>query len=445
MNIIKKIFPEKLKARFRKFRSYYGALRNGFPAKKLKFIGVTGTSGKSTTTNMIYHILNESGFNAGVISTNGARAGKKEMDTGLHVTTPDPIQFQNILKFMVRREVEWVVVETSSHALAQERLGNVKFEHAVFTNIKRDHLDWHGTWENYALAKAKLIDKTRAGGHIVINREDKDMYNFLRKYIDNTPKEENIITYSINEPTEIHETAIGTRFKLNDTEYLLSVLGLYNVENALASINICKLLGLSDSQIAKAISSFIGLEGRMQIMQSEPYIVIVDFAHNTDALVKSLETAQNLKAYNGRVISIFGSAGERDVEKRYTMGEAAAKHSDIVIITAEDPRSEKLEKINTQIIKGAEMGGGKLIKRFANTEEFENYKIDGKEIDRKSVFSFDEESVNSRFDAIQFAINIAKEGDVIITEGKGHEKSLAFGKTEYDFTDQEAVRRALGE
>jgi UDP-N-acetylmuramoyl-L-alanyl-D-glutamate--2,6-diaminopimelate ligase len=445
---ISKIIPESIKREFRIVKSLVGASIYGFPAKKLKLIGVTGTSGKSTTANLIYHILQANGLQAGVISTVGAIAGSKAVDTGFHVTTPDPIDLQKYLRFMVKRKVQHVVLECSSHALEQGRLGNLKFDLSVFTNIKRDHLDWHKSWENYAAAKAKLADKTIPTGKIILNRDDKDMYNFFADKLKEKDFKKRVITYSMNEILGIDESAIGTKFQLNDQIFNLPIIGLYNVENAMAAINACRTLGLNFSQIAEGMKSFIGVEGRMQVMKTEPFITIVDFAHNADSLQKSLIAARKLADTKGRVITVFGSAGLRDIQKRYDMGEISAEYADITVITAEDPRTEKLFDINNQIIEGTQKKNGMLVARFANTEEYKKYLESIKDpkfdIRKGSVFVFDEESVNSRFDAIEFAMKIAVFGDVVIAEGKGHEQSLCFGETEYPFTDQEAVKRVIG-
>lgn len=439
---MKKYIPENLRKFFRQVRAYAGAIRYAFPEKKLVIIGVTGTSGKSTTTSMIFHMLRECGLEAGMVSTVGAIAGTKKMDTGLHVTTPDPYELRGILAFMVKRKVKYVVLETSSHALAQGRTAGIKFDYAVYTNIKRDHLDWHGTWENYAASKAILAETTKPDGKIVLNREDKDMYDFMMAHLskENTEK---VITYSFNEILNISEGKGDIKFRLNDVNFTLPVIGIFNVENVLASINVGLDLGLSLKDISNAFKTFKGLKGRMQIMQTEPFLIIVDFAHNTDSLEQSLSTVKKLTGSLGKVINVFGSAGLRDVEKRYDMGEISAKYADVTVITSEDPRVEKLSDINDQIIEGAGRSGGKLVKRFKNTEDLDSYEINPKEIKHGAVFAFDEETVNSRYDAVRFAINIAKEGDVVILEGKGHEESLCFGTVEYPFTDQEAVKRVI--
>lgn len=164
--LLKKYIPQSAKNYFHIIQSIIASIYYGFPSRKLKLIGVTGSSGKTTTSSMIYHVLKESGYKVGLISTNGAMAGDKVLDTGLHVTSPDPIDMQRILKFMKDRGIVYVVVETSSHALAQGRMGRIQFEYTTITNITSDHLDWHGTWENYAIAKAQLAFKTKDEGAI---------------------------------------------------------------------------------------------------------------------------------------------------------------------------------------------------------------------------------------------------------------------------------------
>lgn len=427
-------------------QSAYGGVKYSNPAKGIKIIAVTGTSGKSTTATMIFHVLKESGFKVGLISTVGAVAGEETIDTGFHVTTPDPLDLQRILRKMKDKQMEYVVVEASSHSMDQGRFGFMKFDFGVFTNIKRDHLDWHGTWEKYAGAKAKVIAKTKTKGHVVINKDDEESYNFLTEYYKELNKDLfRLITYSLKEEVKVFEESIkGIEFNYKDVVIKIPVFGLYNIENAMAAIKVAEKLGISVKTISDKFKTFKGITGRMQLMQENP-VVIVDFAHNTDSLVRSLEAAKKLVKADGKLISVFGSAGLRDVEKRFKMGEASAKLADITIITAEDPRIESLKDINTEIIRGAKSAGGNLAKRFSNNEEYMKFRQDiPKYLFRtQEVYAFDEESVNSRYDAIDFAIKIAGPNDVIITEGKGHEQSLCFGTVEYPFTDQEAVERAL--
>ncbi len=458
---------KRFKRIYRQYLSLAAARYYGFPANDLKLIGVTGTSGKSTTTSMIYHILKESGYKVGMISTVGAIAGDKQMDIGFHVTTPDPIDLQKYLKIMKDEGVEYVVLESSSHALDQGRLGFLKFDLAIFTNIKRDHLDYHKTWEEYARAKCRLIDALKTGGTVVYNFDDQRSYKFLKEYIYLRNKLHNQdlkeIEYSVSQQlTEAEDGKGYVSYKYKSFKFHLQVIGAYNIENSFAAALAAQQVGATMNKSAKALETYKGVAGRMEMIQTSPYFIIVDFAHNADSLERSLDSAKDLLGKKGRLITVFGSAGLRDIEKRFTMGEVAGNLADIIIITAEDPRTEVVEEINSEIIKGAESTGAKLLKRFANTEEYNNYialgnkKIEDPELAERAgveeeevstvetvIYSFDENNINSRFDAIQFAIRTARVGDVVITEGKGHEKSLAFGLVEYPFTDQEAVKKAL--
>ena len=443
MNSFKKYMPESLIRFYRILKSYAFAIKNGFKSKKLKIIAVTGSSGKSTTSLMLFHVMNTLGFNVGVISTVGAKVGNKFIDTGLHVSTPDPSELENIFKYMIEKGCEYVILEVTSHSLSQGRLGSLTFSHSIITHIKEDHLDWHKTWVNYATAKASIIKKTKSKGTVVINRGDERGYDFIKGYIKEKNLRNTITTFSSDEPTEVIENAVGITFKYAGVDFSIPVLGVYNVENALAVINMANELGLDYNLISHAFKSFRGIKGRMEVIKATPFAVIIDFAHNTDSLEKSLEVASRLKSVHGRVICVFGSAGLRDVKKRYDMGEISSNLADITIITAEDPRIESLEMINSQIIEGCERSGGMLIKRFTTSEDFNRYKPEIESIRRKSVYSFDYENIQNRFDAINFAISIAKEGDIVITEGKGHEESLCFGTIEYPFTDHEAVEKAL--
>lgn len=437
------LLPESIKREMRYLKGVYGSKINSNPSKKLKLIAVTGTSGKSTTAAMIFHILKEAGLKVGMISTIGAKVNDISLDTGLHVTTPDPIQIQKILKTMVKQEAEYVVVEVSSHALDQKRIGPLEFDYAVFTNIKRDHLDWHGSWDAYATAKASLLKKLKLKGIGIVNRDD-ESYEFLHEYSKRNNLEEKIITYSERELQEINLKPDEIKFKYTGVDFSVPVIGRFNIFNLLAAISLTQKIGIDVKEIARTLNSFAGLPGRMEVMQKDPFFAIVDFAHNTDSLEKSLEDVREFVSENGKVIVVFGSAGLRDVEKRFTMGEAAGRLADVVVVTAEDPRTEKLYDINSKIIEGAKQSGAKLVKRFATNDEYSQFMANfDLAVEPKSVYVFDEESVDSRFDAIDFAVKIAKKGDVVITEGKGHELSLAFGKTEYAFTDQAAVERAL--
>lgn len=453
------------------FKYYYRVLRSVLatifyknPASSLKLIGVTGTSGKSTTSAMIYHLLNQNGYKVGLISTVGAMINGKSLDTGFHVTTPDPIELQKYLKFMKDNGAEYVVLETSSHALAQGRLGILKFDFAVFTNIQSDHLDWHKTWENYAAAKFKLVEKLKSIGVLILNKDDQRSYEYIASRVESVGEKQTgfgIIEYSMEESiTDVSENLEGIDFKYDGKATHLNLLGKYNLSNFLAAASLAKTIGITTEQILNAIKNFNGLDGRMEIIQKDPFSIIVDFAHNTDSLKKSLSSVQNIKDKYSRIICVFGSAGLRDKQKRYDMGKVSGELSNITIVTAEDPRTESLAEINSKIIEGLESSGAYVIQRFGSHKEYLEFlkdhglaPSDSREEDSvsssalafgpKVAFAFDYPEVQNRYDAIELAIKLACPKDIVITQGKGHEKSLAFGTTEYPFTDQDAIKKAL--
>lgn len=452
---IKGLIPGSLKRTYHQTLFGISSALNSNPDSKLKLIGVTGTSGKSTTAEMIYHVLSGSGVKVGVISTIGAKTGTHTVSTGLHVTTPDPFDIPKLLAKLRGFGAEYVVLECSSHALEQGRLGNLKFDLAVYTNITRDHLDWHKTWENYARAKARLIDALKPGKTVILNLDDQTSYNYLQRYIQSHRPDLIVLHYSSNDVFDVAVAPNGISFKYKSEDVSIPIIGEYNILNALAAIKIAETLGVQTETAVKTLKTFKTLPGRMEVLLEKPFTIIVDFAHNADSLEKALVEARKLAGNpsqgsglarkTGRVISVFGSAGLRDKEKRGTMGEVSGRLADITVVTAEDPRTESLYTINTEIINGAESAGAKLVKRFASTNEYRKYKLTLKDTDipAKSIFAFDETSVQGRFDAIDLAATAAKKGDIVITEGKGHEQSLCFGTKEYPYTDQEAVQKAL--
>lgn len=389
---------QKLKNIYHFAVSYLAALYFGFPSKKLTVIGVTGTDGKSTTVNMIYHILKSAGKRASMISSVNAQIGNKKYETGFHVTTPSPWEVQGFLKESVDASSQYFVLETTSHALDQNRAANIDFNVAVITNITHEHLDYHKTLENYAHAKSKLFNNAE---YAVLNLDDKS-FDFLKNKIKGK-----IITYSLNEKSD---------FNLTNSDLKLNIPGGYNLANALAAIAAVSALGIKKSSSKKALSTFPGLRGRMEeVNLGQSFKVVVDFAHTPNALEKALSTlAQQKTDKKSKLIAVFGSAGERDFLKRPLMGKVAAELADISVLTAEDPRTEKSQDIIDQIAGG-----------FKGKKE-------GK------VFF----KVPDRKEAIEKAIGLAKPGDIVATFGKAHEKSMCYGKTEYPWDEFETVKAA---
>jgi UDP-N-acetylmuramoyl-L-alanyl-D-glutamate--2,6-diaminopimelate ligase len=415
-----------------------------WPARKLTVIGVTGTDGKTTTSNLIYKILIAAGIKAGMISTVNAVVGDEVLDTGFHVTTPDAHDVQRYLAKMLESGLTHVVLETTSHGWAQYRVDACEFDIGVVTNITHEHMDEHGNYENYRAAKARLFSslemtKEKPPGNPrlgVINRDDRS-FEFLDGFI-RTKK----LNYGLGEgsnvravdivynPSWIHFTAISQDFRVDVSS---SLVGEYNVSNCLAALTATVYgLGIKPEVAAQGIASLGGIPGRMeQIDLGQNFIAIVDFAHTPNALRVTLEAARALTSDpspkgrgegvrgKGRVISVFGSAGLRDKEKRRMMAETSIELADLSVLTAEDPRTESLDGILEEMATGARSKGGREGETFWR--------------------------IPDRGEAIKFAIRLAKEGDMVLSCGKGHEQSMCFGKTEYLWDDRTAMRAALAE
>ncbi|MCK4588784.1 UDP-N-acetylmuramoyl-L-alanyl-D-glutamate--2,6-diaminopimelate ligase, partial [Candidatus Woesebacteria bacterium] len=297
----------------------------GHPSKKLKVIGVTGTDGKTTTATLIYWILKKAGKKAGLISTVSAKIGEKEFETGLHVTSSEPLKLQEFLAKMVEKKCEYVVLEVTSHGLDQERVAGIKFDIGVLTNITHEHLDYHKSWQAYRRAKAKLFEGVNL---VVLNKDDKS-FSYISRFVSKKAK---IISYALKKAADLNLENIVLSGKTK-------LLAEYNLANTLAAVAVTRELGVSEEDIKTALSSFKLPTGRLEkINEGRDFDIYIDFAHTPNALEKVLSHLR--KETKGRLITIFGSAGERDKEKRFLMGEIAARLADVSIFTAEDPRTE---------------------------------------------------------------------------------------------------------
>ncbi len=403
-----------------------------FPSRKLTLIGVTGTDGKTSTVNLIYHILQAAGLESGMVSTVNARIGTEESDTGLHTTTPDPPDVQKYLAQMVEAGATHAVLEVTSHGLAQHRVSGCAFDVAVVTNITHEHLDAHGSLEAYQQAKARLFHGlTRAYRKpgvpkvAVLNRDD-DSYRYLSPI-----PADRWITYGLGGGADV--TARDVRFAPDQTRFTIysamgqasietSLVGAFNVSNILAAFSTGLALGIPTPAIAEGVAAMRGIPGRMERIEAgQDFLAIVDFAHTPNALARALETSRTMTGQAGdrcgRVIVVFGCAGLRDREKRAMMGRIAGRLADLVIITAEDPRTESLEEIMAESVVTAQSEG----------------KREGIDLWRTP----------DRSQAILKACRMARSGDVVIACGKGHEQSMCFGQIEYPWDDREAMRLAL--
>ena len=455
----------------------------GFPARKLTMIGVTGTDGKTTTTNLLYQIMLTAGIKAGMISTVNAVIGDQVLDTGFHVTTPDAPDVQRYLSMMVDAGLTHVVLETTSHGWAQYRVDACEFDIGVVTNITHEHLDYHGSYEAYRAAKSRLFQslaetqvKQQGNPRLAVLNRDDSSYEYLSAIIQSAIRHPpsairhppSAISYGLGERADVRAENIvyeasGFQFTImvaqsatikNDEQRVAinsKLIGAFNISNCLAALTVAVAgLGLDPQTAARGIAAFPGVPGRMERIElGQPFTAIVDFAHTPNALRVALETvrgmlnilprrsegreerstfAKNKKTSRtsllrgekkGRIIAIFGSAGLRDREKRRMMAEVSAELADITVLTAEDPRTESLEAILEEMANGARSKGG------AEGETFFR--------------------VPDRGEAIRFGVRLAQEGDIVIACGKGHEQSMCFGTTEYPWDDRVAMRAALSE
>ncbi len=401
-----------------------------FPARWLTMIGVTGTDGKTTTSALIYNILQTAGIRAGMISTVGAKLGSEELDTGFHVTTPEAPDVQRYLSLMRSEGITHVVLESTSHGLAQYRVGSCEFDLGVVTNITHEHLDYHGSYEAYRDAKALLFrfladtqPKERDTPRLAVLNKDDQSYPYLHELTRVREAAYSLYPGADLWPEQVVQNRAGLSFIAAGKGFRQAVTsrlpGLFNVSNCLAAMTATVYgLGIDPGTAAAGIASLPAVPGRMErVEMGQEFLCIVDFAHTPNALRVALQTVRQMTA--GRVIAVFGSAGLRDRAKRRMMSEAAIELADLTVLTAEDPRTESLEDILAEMGEAAKKSGG----------------VEGKTYWR----------IPDRGKAIRFALSLAKKGDVVISCGKGHEQSMCFGTVEYPWDDRIAMRAALAD
>lgn len=400
------------------------------PSRKLIVIGITGTDGKTTTTNMVYQILKAAGLSVGMISTVNAVIGDETLDTGFHVTTPESPDIQRYLAQMVAAGLTHVVLETTSHGLAQQRVAEVDYDLAAVTNVTHEHLDYHRTYEGYLAAKGLLFEalsnreaSVKAGEPLAILNKDDESYAHLAAIT-----QAKQLSYSTQEGAdlwadEIENTPSELRFRVHGPGKTFTIrtalIGRYNVSNSLAALGLT-VFGLSVpvETAQKAYENMPVVPGRMEALEmGQDFLAIVDFAHTPNGIRQALSTAREMT--QGRLIAVFGSAGLRDVEKRKMMPEIATGIADEIFLTAEDPRTESLEQILDDMAEGAQRAGG----------------VEGETFWREP----------DRGTAIRKAVARAQQGDMVIVCGKGHEQSMCFGTVEYPWDDRTALKSALAD
>lgn len=380
----------------------------GNPAKDMKLIGVTGTNGKTTVTYLVKHILDSFGKKTGIIGTNQNMIGDRIIETGR--TTPDSFELQKLFDDMKSAGVEYVIMEVSSHALDLSRVYGLNYEVGAFTNLTQDHLDFHVTMDNYAAAKAKLFKQSKSA---VINIDD----SYGSKMADTCPC--NSVTYGAENDCGLKAADVvlsqsGVEFVVDGTKFSLSIPGEFSVYNGLCAIGICKSLGFDMEEIANALSDAHGVKGRAEVVDTgnTNYTVMIDYAHTPDGVENILTTARGFA--KGRVVVVFGCGGDRDATKRPIMGKIAGTLADFCVVTSDNPRSEDPMSIIRMVEEG--------VKEATN-----EYVV-----------------IESRYDAIKYALENALEGDVIILAGKGHETYQILNTGTIHFDEREVIKEILG-
>ncbi len=397
------------------FQAVLALLLYQFPYRGMTIIGVTGTDGKTTTANLIYHALLTAGKKAAIISTTGAIINGKSSELGFHITTPGRFTVQSYIQKAKRAGVKYVVLETTSHALDQHRVYGIPFAIGIVTNVTREHLDYHKTYNNYLHAKAKLLKAARVA---IINKDDQSYLRIKKHELKNTDKK--IITFGLKKDSDVNPHNFPFKTKL---------IGKFNEYNCLAAIAALSQLGMSDDAIRRGIASFTPPNGRQEIVYQKDFTVMNDFAHTPNSFQNILPEVKKLT--KNRLIHVFGCAAKRDTYKRPEMGDISSQYSDIIILTSEDPRNEPIEKINKEILKGIKNSKFKV---QSSTEDL-SLKKDG-----KYIFQ-----IPDRKEAINFAISLAEKGDVVLMTGKGHEKSINYGRGEEPWDETGIALAAIRE
>ncbi|OAB30131.1 UDP-N-acetylmuramoyl-L-alanyl-D-glutamate--2,6-diaminopimelate ligase [Paenibacillus macquariensis subsp. defensor] len=396
----------------------------GSPSKQMKVIGITGTNGKTTTAYLIEKIMNDHNVKTGLIGTIQMRYGGRTFP--MSGTTPEALELQRSLHDMAASGTRCCVMEVSSHALEQGRVKGTDFRTAVFTNLTQDHLDYHNTMDEYRAAKGLFFSRM---GNAFQSIQDKRKFAVLNaddpasEYFKNITAAE-VVTYGLEEgvdvrATEISISAQGTDFHVDSfrgsTDIKLKMVGKFNVYNALGAITATLLEGVPLDEIKRSLESLSGVDGRVESVDAgQPFAVIVDYAHTPDGLENVLKTVNEFAV--GRVLTVFGCGGDRDKKKRPIMGKIAAKYSDVVFVTSDNPRTEDPESILKDIEQGL----------IEDQVPQENYLL-----------------IEDRRVAIQKAIDMASPEDVVLIAGKGHETTQKIGQTTHDFDDRIVAKEAI--
>ena len=392
-----------------------------YPSKKIKLIGVTGTNGKTTVTHLIQRIVEDAQHKCALIGTLGYKLSGKDTYHDAKHTTPQAPELQKTLEMICEQNIDYAAMEVSSHALEQNRVGGCDFDGAVFTNLTQDHLDYHITMNNYFEAKALLFKGLKKGGYAVINNDDE----YAQRFKDIVPEGVKIYTYGIKNDADVKAEDIdfsihGAKFKINakksaaaHKDVNLQMNGMFSVYNALAALTAGIAMGFDIDVCIRALEETKSVDGRFEIVSKKP-LVIVDYAHTPDGLENVLKAARELTPKDANLVCMFGCGGDRDATKRPKMGKIADENADIVVVTSDNPRSEDPQLIISDILAGI---------KTVNTQKV------FVEPDRRT--------------AISMLKNIAKENDVVVLAGKGHEDYQILKDKTIHFDDREEARKVF--
>lgn len=394
---IKKLIPRPILDVYYFMMEWFSALAFGFPGKKLKVIGITGTKGKSTTTFLITRILEEAGLRVASLSSIEFRINKRSEANSLKMTLPSRFTLQRFLRRALLKRVDYMVLEVTSEGLAQHRVDFIRFIAAVFTNLAPEHIESHGSYENYKKAKRRLFELLDEKGLAVINGEDREA-----KYMASAVRGK-MIFYSPKKAKPFD----------------MPLAGAFNQANALAASTLCAKLGISSDVIIKILKKIALIPGRLEeIREGQNFRVFVDYAHNPSSLEAVLKTVLRIKKHESRVIVLTGAqGGGRDKWKRPEMGKIAATYADVVIITNEDPYKENPKQIIEDVYQG--------------TLKTENSEL-------KTI-----KEILDRKEAIKTALRMAKKDDIVVCAGKGSETVMETAKGKIPWNEREIVRKEL--
>ena len=409
----------------------------GFPARQLGMVGITGTKGKTTTSFLVSEVLEAGPYSTGLIGTVDFKVGPRRWANETRQTTPEAVEIQELMAQMVEAKVDYCVLESSSHGLALRKLLDCEYDVAVLTNITHEHLDFHGTFEQYRQDKGILFEAL-GDGHpkpffkfpktAILNADDPNADYFKQRAVEATQAaklELQVITFGIEAEADVRATEIKSDAQSlaytavtaqGNVRLQLNLPGHFNIYNSLAALTVGLSQGLSLAEAKRGLEGVKNVPGRMEkVDEGQPFAVIVDYAHNPDSLAQVLRTLRPITP--GRLMVVFGSAGERDIAKRSVQGTLAAQLADFAVFTNEDPRLEDADAIIDQIAEGAEQVGWQAGQQFLK--------------------------ITDRRTAIEAAIERAQPGDTLLLAGKGHESCIIIGTDKVPWDEHEEARRAI--